>query len=49
MSMQVYDIGDRSHHIFPAVSRLVDCSFKLPALATSHAFEQPAFKEVKAH
>jgi maleylacetoacetate isomerase len=34
---------------FPAVSRLVDRCLKLPAFATSHPFEQPAFKEAKAH
>jgi maleylpyruvate isomerase len=33
---------------FPAVSRLVDRCLKLPAFATSHPFEQPAFKETKA-
>jgi maleylacetoacetate isomerase len=33
---------------FPAVSRLVDRCFELPAFATSHPFAQPAFKEAKA-
>ena len=30
---------------FPAVSRLVDRCFALPAFATSHPFEQPGFKD----
>jgi maleylacetoacetate isomerase len=33
---------------FPAVSRLVDRCFEVPAFATSHPCEQPAFKEAKA-
>jgi maleylacetoacetate isomerase len=34
---------------FPAVSRLVDRCFEMPAFATSHPFEQPAFKDAKSH
>jgi maleylpyruvate isomerase len=34
---------------FPAVSRLADRCFAIPAFATSHPFEQPAFKAAGAH
>jgi maleylacetoacetate isomerase len=34
---------------FPHLSKLVDRCFELPAFATSHPFEQPAFKEAKGH
>jgi maleylpyruvate isomerase len=34
---------------FPILSALADRCFKLPAFATSHPFEQPAFKTAAAH
>jgi maleylacetoacetate isomerase len=34
---------------FPAVARLADRCFALPAFATSHPFEQPGFKTASAH
>jgi maleylacetoacetate isomerase len=34
---------------FPVVSDLADRCFKLPAFATSHPFEQPAYKSARAH
>jgi maleylacetoacetate isomerase len=34
---------------FPAVSRLADRCFALPAFATSHPFEQPGYKTAGAH
>jgi maleylpyruvate isomerase len=34
---------------FPAVARLADRCFKLPAFATSHPFEQPGYKAAGAH
>jgi maleylacetoacetate isomerase len=34
---------------FPQLSNLADRCFELPAFASSHPFEQPAFKEAKAH
>ena len=34
---------------FPAVSRLADRCFALPAFATSHPFEQPGYKAAAAH
>ena len=33
---------------FPAVKRLAEHCFKLPAFATSHPFEQPGYKAAKA-
>jgi len=33
---------------FPAVARLADHCFKLPAFATSHPFEQPGYKAANA-
>jgi maleylacetoacetate isomerase len=33
---------------FPAVAKLAEHCFKLPAFATSHPFEQPGFKAAKA-
>ena len=38
------ELGD-----FPAVARLADRCFALPAFATSHPFEQPGFKTANAH
>jgi maleylacetoacetate isomerase len=38
------ELGD-----FPAVARLADRCFALPAFATSHPFEQPGFKTASAH
>jgi maleylacetoacetate isomerase len=38
------ELGD-----FPQVSKLSDRCFALPAFASSHPFEQPAFKQAKAH
>ena len=38
------ELGD-----FPAVARLADHCFALPAFATSHPFEQPGFKTASAH
>jgi len=34
---------------FPAVARLADRCFELPAFKTSHPFEQPGFKKSAAH
>ena len=34
---------------FPAVARLADHCFEMPAFATSHPFEQPGFKTAGAH
>ena len=34
---------------FPAVARLADRCFQMPAFATSHPFEQPGFKTAAAH
>jgi maleylacetoacetate isomerase len=34
---------------FPAVARLADRCFEIPAFATSHPFEQPGFKTAGAH
>jgi maleylpyruvate isomerase len=34
---------------FPAVARLADRCFEIPAFATSHPFEQPGFKTAKPH
>jgi maleylacetoacetate isomerase len=34
---------------FPAVARLTDRCFALPAFATSHPFEQPGYKAAAAH
>jgi maleylacetoacetate isomerase len=34
---------------FPAVARLADRCFEIPAFATSHPFEQPEFKTASAH
>jgi maleylacetoacetate isomerase len=34
---------------FPAVARLADRCFEMPAFATSHPFEQPGFKTAGAH
>jgi maleylacetoacetate isomerase len=34
---------------FPAVARLADRCFAMPAFATSHPFEQPGFKTAGAH
>jgi hypothetical protein len=34
---------------FPAVARLADRCFGMPAFATSHPFEQPGFKTASAH
>lgn len=34
---------------FPAVARLADRCFEMPAFATSHPFEQPEFKASGAH
>jgi maleylpyruvate isomerase len=34
---------------FPAVARLADRCFEMPAFATSHPFEQPGFKAAAAH
>jgi len=34
---------------FPAVARLADSCFAIPAFATSHPFEQPGFKTAVAH
>jgi glutathione S-transferase len=34
---------------FPAVARLADRCFTLPAFATSHPFEQPGYKTTAAH
>src|SRR6202163_679341 len=34
---------------FPAVARLTDRCFALPAFATSHPFEQPGYKTAAAH
>jgi maleylacetoacetate isomerase len=34
---------------FPAVARLADCCFEMPAFATSHPFEQPGYKTAGAH
>jgi maleylacetoacetate isomerase len=34
---------------FPAVARLADRCFEMPAFATSHPFEQPGFKSAGAH
>jgi maleylpyruvate isomerase len=34
---------------FPAVSRLADRCFALPAFATSHPFEQPGYKTAAPH
>lgn len=34
---------------FPAVARLADRCFELPAFKTSHPFEQPGFKTATAH
>jgi maleylacetoacetate isomerase len=34
---------------FPAVARLADRCFALPAFSTSHPFEQPGFKTATAH
>jgi len=34
---------------FPAVARLADRCFEVPAFATSHPFEQPGFKAADAH
>ena len=33
---------------FQAVARLVEHCFKLPAFATSHPFEQPGYKAMRA-
>jgi maleylpyruvate isomerase len=33
---------------FPAVARLTDRCFAMPAFATSHPFEQPGYKTAKA-
>jgi maleylpyruvate isomerase len=37
------DLGD-----FPAVARLAEHCFKLPAFATSHPYEQPGYKAARA-
>ena len=34
---------------FPAVARLADRCFEMPAFATSHPFEQPGFKSAGGH
>ena len=34
---------------FPAVARLAEHCFAMPAFATSHPFEQPGFKTARAH
>jgi len=34
---------------FPAVARLADRCFEMPAFATSHPFEQPGYKTAVAH
>jgi maleylacetoacetate isomerase len=34
---------------YPAVSRLAERCFEMPAFATSHPFEQPGFKTASAH
>src|SRR5712672_2172120 len=34
---------------FPAVARLADRCFEMPAFATSHPFEQPGYKTAGAH
>jgi maleylacetoacetate isomerase len=34
---------------FPAVARLADRCFEMPAFATSHPFEQPGFRTAGAH
>jgi maleylacetoacetate isomerase len=34
---------------FPAVARLADRCFEIPAFATSHPFEQPGYKTASAH
>jgi maleylpyruvate isomerase len=34
---------------FPAVARLADRCFEVPAFASSHPFEQPGFKRASAH
>jgi maleylpyruvate isomerase len=34
---------------FPTVARLAECCFAMPAFATSHPFEQPAYKSATAN